>query len=159
MDLILNWKGIQDHFNRSFKSSLHVSIASVKTNGEPSTTPIGSFFLTDNQKAFYFEKFTTSLSQNENSKVCILGVNSSKSYWLKSLIRIKFDTHPAIKLYGTLGEKRKATDSEIALLEERMKNTRFAKGNHYLWGDMKEVREVHIERAEKINIGKMTEQL
>lgn len=159
MNIQENWSAIQTHFENSFKSSLHVSIASVDAGNTPTITPIGTFFLTDDYGGFYFEKFTTSLPKNANRKICILGVNSRKSFWLKSLIQTEFIKHPGIKLYGTLGEKRKASPQEIQLLQERIRKTKFTKGHQYLWGDMEYVREVNIEGAEKLNIGKMTEQL
>ena len=57
MNLIPDWKIIRMHFNKSFKSSFYVSIASVDINNNPTVTPIGSLFLNDNQTGFYFEKF------------------------------------------------------------------------------------------------------
>ncbi len=67
-----------------------------------------------------------------------------------------FSNYPGIKLYGVLGEKRKATEKEISRLNRRMKITNELKGNTYLWEKMEYVREVNFTRAEKINIEKMT---
>lgn len=154
-----HWKDIQEHFKTSFKSSLHVSIASVNDQGNPSITPIGTLFLNDNYGAYYFEKFTTSLQNNENKKVCILGINSSKSFWIKSLLKVEFKKYPGLKIYGELGERRKATNKEIQLLQKRLNKTKLTKGNKYLWGDMDTIREIKIKSIEKVNIGKMTEKL
>jgi len=161
MDLRTDWNIIRKHFNNSFKSNFYVSIASIDSNNYPTVTPIGSLFLNDNLAGFYFEKFPTKLPNHakNNKNICILGVNSSRLFWIKSLFRERFLNHPAIKLYGELGEKRKASEKEIMRLNRRMRLTNGLKGNSYLWKDMKYVREVKFTKAEKINLGKMTNNL
>ena len=161
MDLHANWNKIRQHFNRSFRSNFHVSIASVDANNNPTVTPIGSLFLNDNQAGFYFEKFPSKLPEHVkvNKNICVLGVNSGTFFWIKSLFAGKFSKYPAVKLYGELGERRKATDKEINRLNRRMKATKGLKGNTYLWGNMDLVREIQFIKAEKINLGKMTEEL
>jgi len=49
MDIKSNWKEIKRHFNRSFRTNFHVSIASVDKDNNPTVTPIGSLFLNNNQ--------------------------------------------------------------------------------------------------------------
>ncbi|RLD84743.1 MAG: pyridoxamine 5'-phosphate oxidase family protein [Bacteroidetes bacterium] len=161
MDIIENWPEIRKHFNSSFRSNFHVSIASVDKENNPTVTPIGSLFLNNNQTGFYFEKFPSKLPENaeQNKNICILAVNSYTLFWLKSLFKMKFEKHPAIKLYGQLGNRRKATEREIKRLNRRMKATKALKGNHFLWGKMEYVREISFTKAEKINLGKMTENL
>ena len=161
MDLIANWNSIRKHFSKSFFSSLHFSIASVDSDNNPTVTPIGTVFLNKNQTGFYFEEFTSNLPNNSktNKKICILAVNSSKLFWLKSLFQEKFNSHPAIKLYGKLGEKRKATENELRALKRRMRYTQKLKGHKYLWNNMSYVRDITFEKAEKMNIGKMTNDL
>lgn len=161
MDLVENWDIIRTHFSKSFRTSLHVSIASIGPDNQPTTTPIGSLFLNENQSGFYFEKYPSKLPQHasSNRKICVLAVNSSNWFWIKSLFKEKFPAYPAVKLYGELGEKRKATQSELRALERRMRNTRRLKGHKYLWGKMEYVREVVFTKAEAIKLGKMTEGL
>lgn len=161
MDLQENWDKIRVHFSKSFGSSLHVSIASVDSDNNPTTTPIGSFFLNKDQTGFYFEKFPTKLPDNSkaNRKICVLGVNSSKWFWTKSLFKEIFTAYPAVKLYGVLGERRKASENEIRSLKRRMRATKRFKGHKYLWSDMEYVREISFTKAEKINLGKMTKVL
>ena len=161
MDIKTNWKEIKDHFNKSFRTNFHVSIASVDKDNNPTVTPIGSLFLTNNRTGFYFEKYPTKLPINgqNNPNICILAVNSSIWFWVKSLFKGKFNKYPAIKLYGQLGEKRKATDIEIKRLNNRMKSTKRFQGNMYLWGKMEDVRDISFTHAEKINLGEMTEEL
>jgi len=161
MDLKLDWKNIRIHFSKSFKSCLHVSIASVDLENNPTVTPIGSFFLNKNQTGFYFEKFPSKLPQHaeQNKNICVLGVNSNRWFWIKSLFKVEFKEYPAVKLYGTLGKQRKATEEEIKRLDRRMRSTKGLKGNTYLWSNMEIVRELIFTEAEKINIGKMTSKL
>jgi hypothetical protein len=161
MNLITDWKNIRTHFNKSFKSNFYVSIASVDTNNNPTVTPIGSLFLNGDQTGVYFEKFPSKLPNHAktNKNICVLGVNSNRLFWIKSLFKEKFLTPPAIKLYGELGKKREATEKEIKRLNRRMKLTNGLKGNTYLWKNMKYVREVKFKGAEQINLGKMTNNL
>ncbi|WP_109098493.1 pyridoxamine 5'-phosphate oxidase family protein [Aquimarina sp. AU58] len=161
MNSIANWRFIRKHFNATYKTSLSVAIASVDKDNKPTVTPIGTFFLNKDQTGFYFEKFPKKIPNNvkTNKNVCVLGVNSSKWFWIKALYKLKFDSYPAIRLYGVLGEKRKATDIEISRLNRRMKTTKGLKGNAYLWGNMEYVRDIKFTTAEGVNIGKMTEAL
>jgi hypothetical protein len=159
MDIKENWQLIKNHFHVSFKTSLSVSIASVNKDNKPTVTPIGTLFLNTDQTGFYFEKFPKKIPENAktNKNICVLGVNSSKWFWIKALYKLKFSAYPAIRLYGELGEKRKATALEILRLNRRMRRTKGLKGNTYLWGDMEFVREITFTKAEGIHIGKMTE--
>lgn len=161
MNIKTDWQKIKKHFNKSFSSNFYVSIASVNSENHPTVTPIGSFFLNDDQTGFYFEKFPTKLPEHakNNPKVCLLGVNSGRMFWIKALFREKFSDFPGIKLYGELGEKRIATEKEINRLNRRMKITKGLKGNTYLWKKMEYVREIRFTNAEKINLGKMTSEL
>lgn len=161
MDIQTDWFEIRKHFNKCFRTNFHVSIASVDKEGKPTVTPIGSLFLNRNQAGFYFEKFPVKLPENskDHKNICILGVNSNTFLWLTSLFNGKFNSYPAIKLYGKLGDKREATDIEIKRLNKRMRTTKWLKGAKYLWGKMEFVREITFTKAEKINLGKMTDNL
>ena len=161
MNINSDWNKIRLHFNKSFRTNFHVSIASVDSDNKPTITPIGSLFLNDNQTGFYFEKFPTKLPQHaiNNKNICVLSVNSSSLFWVKALFRNKFSNYPAIKLYGELGERRKATEKEISRLNRRMKMTNSLKGNTYLWKKMEFIREIKFTKSEKINLGEMTKAL
>lgn len=156
MNLISDWNKIRRHFNKSFKSNFHVSIAFVRPDGNPGVTPIGTLFFNDNQKAFYFEKFSTKLPSALNKNICCLGVNSNRIFWLKSLFKGKFSNPPALKLYGELGKKRKANPKEIQRLNRRMKLSKGLKGHTYLWKEMPYVREINFTHVEEMNLGAMT---
>jgi len=161
MDIINNWKEIRVHFNKSFRSNFHVSIASITSDNNPTVTPIGSLFLNNDQTGFYFEKYPVKLPMYSkiNRRICVLAVNSNRWFWLKSLFKGKFNSYPGIKLYGKLEEKRNATEIEINRLNRRMKMTKGMKGHKYLWGSMTLVRELTFTKAEKINLGEMTKNL
>lgn len=161
MDIKSKWKEIKRHFIKSFRTNYYVSIATVNKDNNPTITPIGSLFLNNNQTGFYFEKYPTQLPENaqNNPNICILAVNSNIWFWLKSLFIGEFKNYPAIKLFGQLGDKRKATNIEVRRLNGRMKSTKGFKGNSYLWGKMEYVRDISFTRAEKINLGEMTEKL
>jgi hypothetical protein len=161
MNITQDWKKIRTHFNKSFSSNFHISVASVDAENNPTVTPIGSLFLNDNQSGFYFEKFPKKLPLHAkmNKKVCLLGVNSSRLFWLGALFKEKFSDYPAIKLYGELGERRLGTEQETKRLNRRMRMTKGLKGNSYLWGKMEYVHDINFTKAEKINLGKMTSDL
>ena len=155
-----NWQKIRKHFRKSFAANIHVSIASVDENHQPTITPIGSLFLNNNQTGFYFEKFATKLNINSktNKSICVLVVNSNKWFWLKSLFKMSFSEYPAIKLYGELGIKREATEKEYRAFQKRIRKTKRLKGSNYLWKDMSMVREITFTKGEKINLGIMTKE-
>ncbi len=157
MHLINNWERIRTHFKKSFSTNLHVTISSVNADHQPTTSVIGSFFLNKDQTGFYFEEFTTKLPTNAkaNKNVCVVAVNSSKRFWIKSLFKGKFIADPAIRLYGILGEKRKATKSEKRALERRVRYTRRLKGHQILWTSMDHVREIKFTKAEQMKVGTM----
>lgn len=161
MDIRADWDSIRKHFSRSFRTSFHVSIASVDPENNPTITPIGSLFLNRNRTGFYFEKYPSKLPVHvkTNPNICVLAVNSSLWLWIRSLWSGKFKTYPGIKLYGSLGERRKATSVEITRLKNRMRFSRGMKGNTYLWGDMAYVRDISFTWAEIINLGNMTRNL
>lgn len=161
MDIKTDWSKIRKHFNQSFKTNLHVSVGSVNKDNHPTVTPIGSLFLNDNQAGFYFEMFPTKLPEHAktNQNICVLGVNSSRWFWIKSLFKGKFESYPAVKLAGIMGVKRQATEQEIARLKRRMRSTKGLKGHKYLWGQMQSVREVSFQKAESIHLASMTQGL
>lgn len=162
MDIRKEWRTIRRHVTDSFKTSLHVSIATVSKDNTPLVTSIGTLFLNKDQTGFYFEKFSSKLTSNVkmNNQVCVLAVNSSKWFWIKSLYKNKFGKHPALKLYGELGAKRKASEIELQRLERRMKLLKGLKGHSYLWGKgMDTVREIRFIKVEKMKLGAMTADL
>ena len=107
---------------------------------------------------FYFEEFPRQLPNNFkiNKQVCVLAVNSSKWFWFKSLVAGRFSSPPAVRLHGTVGEIREATEKEIKLWHNRVKPVSFSKGHEMMWTNMKMVREIKFARIEPVYMGEMT---
>lgn len=161
MQIETHWHQIKTIFNHSFASSLHYAIATVDEHGGPHVTPIGSLLLGAPGQAIYFEEFPSRLPKNidKDPRVSILAVNSSKWFWLKSLYWGKFNELPSVRLIGTAGARREATDIEIKRWHNRTKITRYTKGFNFLWKNMKYVRELNFHKALPIKLGQMTNHL
>jgi hypothetical protein len=158
MNMINNWHEVKKLFGKSFRSSIHYSIATVKANGEPHVTPIGSLILGKPGHGIYFEEFTRQLPNNfeTNKQVCVLAVNSSKWFWVKSLFMGHFSDPPAVRLHGTAGNIREATTKEIEFWQKRVKSVSFTKGHSMMWANMKMVREIEFTKIEPVHMGEMT---
>lgn len=161
MEIEGNWSEIKKIFRRSFRSSFHYAIATVNEDSTPHITPIGSLVLSESGKGFYFEKFPRQLSENleRNQQVCVMAVDSGVGFWLRSLLGGKFTNPPGIRLYGTAGKLRPATEAEIARWQRRVRQVRFTKGHKMMWREMRIVREIEFTHAELIEIGEMTNNL
>ncbi len=159
MEITDNWPLVKRLMRASLSSSLHCAIASVNEQGEPHVTPIGSLILDRPGHGFYFEQFTRQMPHNfsHSREVCVLAVNSGLWYWLKSLLGGRFRTPPGLRLVGTVGEARDATDQEIARWQRRVRSARFTRGHALMWRNMKRVREIHFQRIETLEIGVMTQ--
>jgi uncharacterized protein len=158
MDMETQWPLIKRTFGSAFRSSFHYAIASVDEAGEPHVTPIGSLLLLEPGMGLYFEKFARQLPQHVQGggKVCVLAVNSSIWFWLGSLMRGRFPSPPAMRLYGELGVLREATDAEIALWRRRVRKLRHTRGYRLMWQSMNRVREIRFTHMEPVRIGEMT---
>ena len=165
MPLDEQWETAWDLVSRrTFRSSLHFAFASVNPDGTPHVTPIGSLILRrDEPTGFYFELFTKQLPRNldQQPHVCILAVNSSKWFWLRALFFGRFPSPPAVRLRGTVGVRRQATEEEIALFLKRVRWTRWLKGYQRIWGNLRFVfvRDIHFESIEPVRLGPMTQGL
>ncbi|MEA3411629.1 MAG: pyridoxamine 5'-phosphate oxidase family protein [Pseudomonadota bacterium] len=158
MDVISNWKEVKDLFKRSFMSSFHFAVATVTESGEPHVTPIGSLILGKAGHGFYFEEFTRHLPKNyrANMNICVLAVNSSRWFWLKSLFGGHFSRPPAVRLHGMVGKLREASEKEIEVWRKRVRPVSFSKGHELMWANMKMVREIEFSRIEPVHLGEMT---
>ena len=158
MQLKENWTDIKRLFGQAFRSSFHYALATVNENGEPHVTPIGSLILSDPGHGFYFEEFPQQLPRNlgKNKQVCVLAVNSSRWFWVKSLFGGRFASPPAMRLYGTVGEVREATENEIESWHRRVRSVRSSKGYSIMWENMKMVRDITFSRMEPVHMGEMT---
>jgi hypothetical protein len=161
MEMQPHWENIRRLAKDSFRSSLHFALASVNADGSPHITPIGSLILGKDGKAFYFEIFTAKMRHNfeKDARICVLAVNSSRWLWFKALLRGQFATPPALRLIGTVGERRAATPQEIALWEKRVRLLRWMKGYDRLWGNLAHVREIQFTACEPVHLGSLTSHL
>jgi hypothetical protein len=158
MKLQENWQDIRQLFTQAFRTSLHYSMATVTPDGMPHVTPIGSLLLREPGHAIYFEEFTQHMPANfrDNQHVCVLAVRSGLGFWLSALVRGGFKSPPAIRLHGTVGSARAATEGEIAAWQRRVGRLRFTRGHRMMWANMRTVRDVHLTRADGIHLGEMT---
>jgi hypothetical protein len=158
MELHENWGEVEALFRDSFKSSFHYAVATVGEDGQPHITPIGSLILGEPGRGFYFEKFARQLPANiaNNRRICVLAVNSSLWFWLKSLLLGRFGRLPAVRLYGVANELRKADERELAQWRRRVRRVRFSRGYRLMWRDMSMVREIEFDRIEPVTVGAMT---
>ena len=155
------WKMIKHLFKKAGYSSMHCAIATVSREGEPHVTPIGSLFLTQTCKGFYFEEYVVHMKRNieHNQRVCVMALNSSKYFWLKALIRGRFNEPCSIRLMGIAGVKRDATSQELKLFEKVTAPVKWTRGYKLLWGNLKTVRDIRFDSCELVQTGKMTAHL
>lgn len=161
MDLQENWESIKGIFLRAGKTSMCTAMATIDPDGSPHVAAIGSLILQEPCRGFYFEEFPgkTKRNLNRDPRVSVMAVDSGKLFWLKSLIRGRFTSAPGLRLYGTAGERRKASSEEKALWLRRVRPMRGTRGYNILWRDMETVRDIHFERFEPLTTGPMTRNL
>lgn len=158
MELQANWEQIRIAFDAGIQSSLHCAIATVGADGTPHITPIGFTFLRDDHSVFYFEEYSQRIPQNlaHNRRVCLMLVNSGRWFWLRALFRGRFPSSPGIRLMGTAGERRPATETEKAAYRARVKPFRRLKGYDLIWRDLNHVREIKLDGFEPVTYPVMT---
>jgi uncharacterized protein len=161
MEIGKHWETIRAIFEEGRNSCMHFAVATVGEDGSPHVAPIGALFLRENETGFYFDAFTIATSRNakRNRRVCILAVNSTPAFWQRSLFAGRFPTPPAVRLMGSLGEKRNGTDQEIALWQDCVKTAQGTKGHELLWKDMRTVRDISFDSFEPVSCGAMTQGL
>jgi len=161
MEIGKHWKTIQMVFQESRGSSMHLAVATVNEDGSPHVTPMGALFLLENKTGFWFDEFPVNMSRNleRNPRVCILGVNSNPTFWQKSLLAGKFEAPPAVRLMGSVGKKREATEEEIAMWQNHVKLARGTKGHELMWKNMRRVRNIYFDSFEPVLVGEMTQDL
>ena len=161
MSLESQWPQIRRAFGEAFASSMHFSVATVSPNGRPHVTPIGSVLLQEPGRGIYFEEFPRRMPShfNGNARVCVLAVNSSRWFWLGALLRGRFPRPPAVRLYGEVGSRRRATAQERRWWLRRVRRVRFTRGHRLLWSSMGMVRELHFTEVDIVNLRTMTADL
>jgi hypothetical protein len=153
-----HWTRIRKLFSDSFRTSFHYTFATVGEDGAPRATPVGSLILRTDRTGFFFDEYTLGMRKNldKNGRVCILALKTSKWLLLKSLFFGKFSEPPAVRLIGTAGERRKATDAEIRAFRKRVSLFRMLRGHDMLWKDLKYVRDIAFDSFEPVHVGALT---
>ncbi|MGB1310762.1 MAG: pyridoxamine 5'-phosphate oxidase family protein [Leucothrix sp.] len=141
-----HWPKILEALNSGKKSNRFFSIATVNSDGTPHVTPIGHAFFNDNMTGYYFDQFSAAMPRNfeSNKNICLMSVNSSTLFWLKSLYIGKFSAPPAIRLMGTVGERRDANQKELERLHQSISVTSRLRGHKLLWGNLTKVRDMQF---------------
>lgn len=141
-----HWPKILKTLNAGKKSNRFFSIATVNSDGTPHITPIGHVFFNDDITGYYFDQYSEAMPKNfeSNKSICLMSVNSSSLFWLKSLYRGKFNMSPAIRLMGTVGERREASLEEIERLKQSISTTSRLRGHNLLWGNLTKVRDMQF---------------
>lgn len=142
-----DWTNIRKVVADAQRAALHCSIATVNTHLEPTITPIGTVFLHENQfSGFFFDTYSESLRENlaQNPKACVQAINSSKLFWLKSLIQGQFKDYPGVRLYVEIGDLRPANEAESAQVQRRIQALKWTKGSALIWNDFHQVRDFKV---------------
>lgn len=166
MEIGRHWKTIQDLFEKAFKTSLYYSIATVDEDGSPRVSPIGGLMLNDDRTGCFIEAHAGNLLKNlrRNPTFCIMAVNSTPKFWLKSIVAGRFTSPPGVRLMGTVIRRREATKDDIDKFLGRVKSLRCyfkliplrkLKGYRLLWGNVKYVWEFELTSAEPLKLGTM----
>ena len=142
-------------------SSLHCAIATVGADGMPHITPIGTVFLHDEPRGFFFDRYTSTLATHlaHDNRVCLLAVNSGRLFWLRSLLRARFASAPGVRLYGTVGPLREASTKERHRVQARTRASKWMKGSRLLWGDFTHVRDIEFSSFRPVSYPVMMEGL
>ncbi|OAL79264.1 pyridoxamine 5'-phosphate oxidase [Acinetobacter sp. SFB] len=151
------WRHIRKVVNDAQKSALHCSIATVDAQLQPTTTPIGTVFLRENQTGFFFDSYAESFKENlpQNNKGCIQAVNSSRLFWLKSLVKGEFSDYPGVRLYVEIGQLRPASHQELTQIFQRIQSLKWSKGSQLIWSDFTHVRDFTVHSFKWVKYPKM----
>ena len=68
-------------------------------------------------------------------------------------------TAPAVRLMGSMGKKREATEEEVAMWQNHVKIAQGTKGYDLLWKNMRTVRDIYFDSFEPVSCGEMTQGL
>lgn len=146
MDIEKNWKEIVDILRASKRANRHFAIATVDEHGNPHITPIGHVFFRDDMSCYYFDAYSKAMPKNfeHNRHVCLMGVNSGLSFWFKALFKGRFQSAPAVRVYGKVSDPRPATDEELAEYQKSISTTKWLKGHKLLWQGLTRVRDIRF---------------
>lgn len=154
-----DWAAARRVTRAALRSSLHCAIATTNADGTAHVTPIGSVMLsTEAGRGVYFDVFNARLARNlqRNPRVTVLAVDSRVRTWLWALAVGRFDRPPGMRLVGTAGPRRKATDDEIRRWRRAVGPLLRTRGGRYLWEGVEQVRDLEFEDVLPVRLGEMT---
>ncbi|MEG1856164.1 MAG: pyridoxamine 5'-phosphate oxidase family protein [Acinetobacter sp.] len=151
------WQHIRKVVNDAQRAAMHCSIATVDAQLQPSITPIGTLFLRENYSGFFFDSYAESFKENlpQNNKACIQAINSSRLFWLKSLLKGEFSDYPGVRLYVEIAALRAANDEELAQISQRIQTLKWTKGSKLIWSDFTQIREFTVQSFRWVKYPKM----
>jgi general stress protein 26 len=161
MDVVTHWDAICRIVEKTLKTTGFCAMATTNPDGSPHLAPIGSLILHAPGQAYYFEKFPVTMRRNidHDPRVCVLAAHGGFLRTMTALFRGRFATAPGVRLSGTAGELRPATEAEDRVWRERIKMFRCLKGYDLLWKDMAHVRDIRFDSFEPVRVGLMTKGL
>lgn len=146
------WNLVREIVDRGRRSTGHFAIASVDDDGAPNITPVGTVFFRDDRTGFYFDQYTSALTRSldSNPHVCLMAVDRGTWFWFRSLLVGRFSAIPGVRLYGTVGARRCATEAELEQVRRRVSPMRLLKGGRLLWSDFSHVRDITFTHARPV---------
>jgi predicted pyridoxine 5'-phosphate oxidase superfamily flavin-nucleotide-binding protein len=161
-NLTTDWPWIVRHVEKSLKTSQFCTFATVNPDGTAQLAPIASLVLNPDCTGYYSAVYAGQMATNleTDQRVCVMAVCMGMGYWLKGLLRGRFDQWPALRLYGRVApQARPARPGEIERWRKRMKYYKHFKGYDLLWKHVSTVRDIHFDRYDPIRLGSMTRHL
>jgi uncharacterized protein len=156
------WALARQIITAGLRTSLHCAVGSINPDGTPHLTPIGSVLL-DREvgRGYYLDVFNAQLAANIDADphVCILAVNSSRLTWIRALVSGTFTTSPGVRLMGTAGPRRLATDVEKDRFAQRVGPALRTKGGKAMWRNIDHVRDLTFDTVKTVRLGSMTSSL
>jgi len=155
-----HWPQIMKLANRAFPK---YAFATINADGSPHVTPMGSLILKDNCTGFYFEGFSEQMRENLNrdNRISVLISDFRLVSWIIPLLSGRFSNPNAVRLNGTVGKRREATQSEMDAFKKDKWAVNLARilrwrGYRILWEPLSYVRDIKFHAFESVNLGKMS---
>ncbi len=123
------------------------------TWADPSSLTLGRL-----GRGVYFDVFNARLSANvdERPDVTILAVDSGPILWCRALLSGRFVRPPGLRLIGTVGPQRPSSPEEVVRFRSAVGPLMRTKGGAIAWTSLTTVRDVRVDRIERIRLGAMT---
>jgi uncharacterized protein len=158
------WNNIIKLFSNSTHATAspilpYCAFSTVNEDGTPRVAPYSSMILGENKQGFYFDELSQHTSSNieRNQRICVLIVKTNIWFWIKTVFLGRYDHPPGIRLMGSVGKKREATEQEINAFKKPLRSLKFFKGYKPIWGFMKQGREIYFDAFEPVKCRTITE--